>query len=324
MPGMSVKEVDALARHVEKQGVTVIRRTDGYLFRLPNGDTCNAHFTSSDVNQWNTIRLLLKRGGITMPGAEEKQIRGTSKRSRSLVRRGLVEMGDPRVVDVRKLRQYVPEPVPDDRTIAGALLTMGYTAEGEPRHRRYIRPNAILGHEVVQPTLSTDPPVATITPNVVPKPAPPRVVDANAVHANRRDAREITVRQSTTCNRCHATITQGDRAMYLPEYPSRMYHLGCWRAILGPIDLAQMKSEGVQEVVVKSAAHNVPIGGKPGPLTRAAAQEAAVPTEQLVGTWTMGDADDEISVNEVIGLTHLPDKIGLRVEIRIYTKGQES
>jgi hypothetical protein len=324
MPGMSVKEVDALARHVEKQGVTVIRRTDGYLFRLPNGDTCNAHFTSSDVNQWNTIRLLLKRGGITMPGAEEKQIRGTSKRSRSLVRRGLVEMGDPRVVDVRKLRQYVPEPVPDDRTIAGALLTMGYTAEGEPRHRRYIRPNAILGHEVVQPTLSTDPPVATITPNVVPKPAPPRVVDANAVHANRRDAREITVRQSTTCNRCHATITQGDRAMYLPEYPSRMYHLGCWRAILPPAEKPSDEPSATgQEAIDKTREALDGLDRVVRDLEGVASERGYVP-EQLVGTWTMGDADDEISVNEVIGLTHLPDKIGLRVEIRIYTAKGES
>lgn len=155
-------------------------------------------------------------------------------------------MGDPEVVDVTKLRQFVPEPIPDDRTIRGALVTMGYESSGETRNHRYLRPKALLGHEPQSaPAMSTA---------GVPKPGPGPV-------------RVIETTQA------------------LPPY----------------FDLAEAKSEGVERVVVKSAGSNVP-------------------TEHLIGTWTMGHEPDQMRLDEVIGLTNVPDKLGLRVEVRVYAR----
>lgn len=147
MPGMTVSEVEALVAHVTKQGVKPTRTKNGYLLRLPNQDTCNVHFTSSDVNQKHQIRRALKRAGITMPEESRSISKKSTPRSIKAVRDAIVALGDPNPLAIKDVLKKVHEQNPDWKspmasgTISAVLVhTFGYAVSGKTASRRFHRP----------------------------------------------------------------------------------------------------------------------------------------------------------------------------------------
>jgi len=152
---MTVSEVNALAAHVERQGVKVTRAKDGYLFRLPNQDTTMVHFTSSDVNQKHQVRRALKRAGVEWPEDHKHPDRKPTKRSAKLVRDALIALGDPETVSVKEIKDSGL--TAGGMTITAVLLSMGYAASGNTSSRRFHRPPDLELMEPVDPNPQTAP-----------------------------------------------------------------------------------------------------------------------------------------------------------------------
>lgn len=67
MPGLSKKETARLLDYIEPQGVDITPVKNGYLLRLPNGETTTVHLSVSDHRGPANLRSTLKRAGVKWP-----------------------------------------------------------------------------------------------------------------------------------------------------------------------------------------------------------------------------------------------------------------
>jgi hypothetical protein len=67
MPGLSKKETAKLLDYIEPQGVDITPVKNGYLLRLPNGETTTVHLSVSDHRGPANLKATLKRAGVKWP-----------------------------------------------------------------------------------------------------------------------------------------------------------------------------------------------------------------------------------------------------------------
>lgn len=174
MPGMTASQVEALGRHVERQGVKVTRTKNGLLLRLPNQDTTMVHYTSSDVNQIHQIRRILSRAGVTMPqeARAHGETRKPSKRSKALVKAEIIALGDPESVTIREIMTAITSKgeVITSGAVSNVLSAWGYAPSGSRQSRRYHRPYRT---SLIAPDLQAPESVESVEP----RPATPDFVD---------------------------------------------------------------------------------------------------------------------------------------------------
>ena len=85
MPGLSKKETEKLLTHVEAQGVKVTPVKNGFMLRLPNGESTTVHLSVSDHRGPANMRAFLKRNGIDWP---------TDKVKNQKLSKGSLDKGD--------------------------------------------------------------------------------------------------------------------------------------------------------------------------------------------------------------------------------------
>ena len=157
MPGLSKKETARLLTHVEAQGVAVTTVKNGYMLRLPNGESTTVHLSVSDHRGPLNLRAFLKRNGIDWPTDKQSDI----KMLKSTIAKGeevLEKMGNPRTVrmhDFATAASLIEWNVPN-MTISRFLVYKGYEPVGNTVQRRYIMPEPIVT-ELKPPVVSPEP-----------------------------------------------------------------------------------------------------------------------------------------------------------------------
>jgi hypothetical protein len=145
MPGLSKKETAKLLTHVEAQGVQVTNVKNGFMLRLPNGESTTVHLSVSDHRGPLNLRAFLKRNGIDWPTDRSKDI----KLLKSTIAKGekvLERMGYPNTVRMHDfgIAASIDDWIPSNGTIANFLVFKGYEPVGNTVQRRYIMPAEIV------------------------------------------------------------------------------------------------------------------------------------------------------------------------------------
>jgi hypothetical protein len=162
MPGLSKKETARLLTHVENQGVVVTPVKNGYMLRLPNGESTTVHLSVSDHRGPLNMRAFLKRNGIDWPN-DRKDV----KISKVTAERGstvLEKMGNPRTLrahDFIIAAQLIDWKVAGE-TVKNFLHSQGYEAVGNTVQRRFILPDEIVPEEKVVEVVPPKPIVSIV------------------------------------------------------------------------------------------------------------------------------------------------------------------
>lgn len=166
MPGLSKKETAKLLAHIEPQGVVVTNVKNGYLLRLPNGETTTVHLTESDHRGPLNLRATLRRAGVDWPTDKHTNV----KLQKTTLERGekvLSRMGYPTSL---RSHDFITAAAIDDwkmnnTTVARFLTYRGYEAVGNTTSRRWVLPDEIV--EYVEPV--PQPPIPIVADVVIPE-----------------------------------------------------------------------------------------------------------------------------------------------------------
>lgn len=144
MPGLSKKETAKLLAHIEPQGVIITPVKNGFLLRLPNGESTTIHLTGSDHRGPLNLRATLRRAGVSWPTdkATKKMYKTTTEKGKDVLRK----VGNPRSIRVHDfvVAATLIDWKPTRDTVVNFLLSEGYIGVGATVNRRYVIPDEII------------------------------------------------------------------------------------------------------------------------------------------------------------------------------------